>query len=205
MKESRYQKKIEYFDEQVKAPWSSMEYGEDERKKLDRLFGHIGSLEGMTILEPGCGTGRLTEVLSGGVGAEGKVIAMDISPKMVEAAKSRLADHQNVEIAIAAIEDFPIMPESYDLILCHQVFPHFADKAKVLKLLAGALKTGNRLIIIHFINFDQINDRHRKAGTAVEQDMMPSHKEMERLFKKAGLTIEFLRNDELGYFLSSYK
>lgn len=203
--ENSYQKKTAYFDEQVHAPWSSMEYGKDEQKKLGRLFSHIGALEGMTILEPGCGTGRLTEVLSNQVGGKGKVVAMDISPNMVETAKARLTNHQNVEIHTSALEDFPFKMESFDLILCHQVFPHFEDKAKVLKILAGALKPGKRLIVIHFINFDQINDRHRKAGTAVEQDMMPSPEEMQRLFDEAGLTIEFLLNDELGYFLSAHK
>ena len=98
MKENGYQKKIAYFDSQVYAPWSSMVYGEDEQKKLDRLFSHVGSLEGMTVLEPGCGTGRLTKVLSKQVGSEGKVVAMDISPQMVEAAKARVSNHHNVEI-----------------------------------------------------------------------------------------------------------
>jgi len=205
MKEYGYQKKIAYFDEQVHAPWSSMEYGEDEKKKLGRLFNHTGSLEGMTILEPGCGTGRLTEILCRQVGAKGKVVSMDISPKMVEAAKARLTNHQNVEIHTTALEDFSLKSESFDLILCHQVFPHFEDKGNVLKILARALKPGQRLIVIHFVDFDRINDRHRKAGTAVKQDMMPPPEEMERLFNEAGLTIEFLLNDELGYFLSSYK
>jgi demethylmenaquinone methyltransferase/2-methoxy-6-polyprenyl-1,4-benzoquinol methylase len=205
MKVNGYQKKIAYFDSQVNAVWSSMVYGEDEQKKLERLFSHVGSFEGMTVLEPGCGTGRLTEVLSNQVGSEGKVVAMDISPKMIEAAKARLNNRQNIEIHAAAVEDFPLQRETFDLILCHQVFPHFEDKAKVLNILAGALKPGHRLIVIHFINFEEINDLHRKAGTAVEHDMMPPSKEMERLFREAGLTIEFLRNDELGYFLSSHK
>ena len=205
MKENGYQKKIAYFDSQIDAAWSSMVYGEDEQKKLERLFSHVGSLEGLTILEPGCGTGRLTEVLSNQVGAKGKVVALDISPRMIDVARERLSGHQNVEIHTAAIEDFPLKRESFDLILCHQVFPHFEVKAKVLKVLAGALKPGHRLIVIHFINFEEINNLHRKAGTAVEHDMMPPNKEMERLFREAGLKIEFLLDDELGYFLSSGK
>ena len=108
MKEKGYQKKITYFDSQVDAAWSSMVYGEDEQKKLERLFSHIGSFEGMTVLEPGCGTGRLTEVLSNQVGAKGKVVALDISPKMVDVARERLSGHQNIEIHTAAIEDFPL-------------------------------------------------------------------------------------------------
>lgn len=203
--ENKYKEKIVYFDSQVHAPWSDKPYGEDEQMKLDRLFRHTGSLEGMEVLEPGCGTGRLTEILSDQVGAGGKVTAMDISHGMVEAARARLTGRRNVEIHTAAIESFPLKSEAFDLILCHQVFPHFEDKREVLKKLAVALKPGHRLIIIHFINISRINDRHRKAGTAVENDMMPLPEEMKSLFDGAGLTIEFLIDDELGYFLSSHK
>jgi SAM-dependent methyltransferase len=91
----------------------------------------------------------------------------------------------------------------YDLILCHQVFPHFEDKREVLKTLASALKPGGRVVVIHFINLDEINDRHRKAGTAVEMDMMPGQDEMKCLFNETGLEIEFILDDHLGYFLSA--
>lgn len=205
MEETRYHAKTAYFDSQARAPWSCKEYGDDERKKLDRLFAYAGPLEGLAVLEPGCGTGRLTEILSDRVGAAGKILALDISPKMIEAARTRLGGRRNVEIRTAALETFPLGREEFDLILCHQVFPHFEDKEEVLKILARSLKSDRRLMVVHFIDFDRINDRHRKAGTSVEQDMMPCREEMERLFDEAGLTIEFLLNDELGYFLSARK
>ena len=157
------------------------------------------------MLEPGCGTGRLTEVLSDRVGPSGLVVAMDVSPGMAEAARVRLSGRQNIEVHTTALEDFPLPDQNFDLILCHQVFPHFEDKGQVLQKLARALKPNHRLIIIHFINLARINDRHRKAGTAVEQDLMPAPAEMKCLFDEAGLTMEFLIDDELGYFFSAYR
>ena len=83
------------------------------------------------------------------------------------------------------------------------MFPHFANKKKVLTSLSKALKPEGKVIVIHFINFDEINDRHRKAGTAVEMDMMPGKDEMRRLFDDTGLEVEFILDDHLGYFLSA--
>jgi ubiquinone/menaquinone biosynthesis C-methylase UbiE len=205
MEKAYYEEKISYFDSQVKAPWSFQEYGEDEHKKLDRLFQYTGPLTGFHILEPGCGTGRLTEILSDQVGKPGRVTSLDISPKMVEATWKRLDGRQNVEVHLSTLESFPLKPAFFDLVVCHQVFPHFEDKGRVLNLMTDGLKSKGKLIVFHFINLAGINDQHRKAGTAVEQDMMPPQETMERLFREAGLKIDILVNDDLGYFLGSGK
>jgi len=198
-----YEAKAAYFDANVEAPWAAAEYGPEEITKLDRLFAHIGPLRGLKVLEPGCGTGRLTEILSDHVGPTGVVVALDISPMMVKSARDRTAKRENVEIHLSAVEDFLVEEKEYDLIVCHQVFPHFEDKKQVLTSLSKALKSEGRLIVIHFISIDEINDRHRKAGTAVEMDMMPEQDEMKYLFNDTGLDIEFILNDQLGYFLSA--
>jgi ubiquinone/menaquinone biosynthesis C-methylase UbiE len=198
-----YEAKAAYFDANVEAPWAAAEYGPEETTKLDRLFAHIGPLRGLKVLEPGCGTGRLTEILSDHVGPTGVVVALDISPMMVKAARGRTAARENVEIHLNAVEDFPLEEKGYDLVVCHQVFPHFEDKKQALTSLSKALKPKGRLIVIHFISLDEINDWHRKAGTAVEMDMMPEQHEMKYLFDDIGLEIEFILNDRLGYFLSA--
>ncbi len=203
MEKSIYQNRILYFDSQVQAPWSFQDYGEDEWKKLSRLFRYTGSMENRRVLEPGCGTGRLTEVLADRVGPQGRIAALDISPKMVEAARNRLAGRKNVEVHLSALETFPLETESFDLVICHQVFPHFQDKEKVLRLISTTLKREGKLVVFHFIDFDRINDRHRKAGTAVEEDLMPAPEKMKKYFDMAGFHIDFLINDDLGYFLGS--
>lgn len=200
-----YAAKAAYFDENVTALWAAAEYGSEEKSKLDRLFRHTGSLRGYKILEPGCGTGRLTEILSEHAGHSGSVVALDISPGMVEEARRRTSGRKNVEIHLCPVEDFPMENKSYDLVMCHQVFPHFENREKVLRRLYRALKEEGRLIVIHFIRFEEINDLHRKAGTAVGRDMMPDNHEMRRLFEKAGMQIDFIMDDWLGYFLSAKK
>ena len=183
--------------------WEDEEYGPDEMDKLDRLFAETGPLDGLAILEPGCGTGRLTEILARKVGANGHIVALDISPKMVKTARRRVASRQNVEVHLAEVEAFPLQESGFDLVLCHQVFPHFEDKEKALKILVSALKPGGKFIIFHFMNLSQINDLHRKAGTAVENDMMLGAEEMEHLLEVPGLKMEFLKDDAQGYFVSA--
>jgi len=196
-----YRDKIDYFDHHADAPWSAAEYGQQEQRKLQRLFDHTGSLEGCSVLEPGCGTGRLTTILADRVGVNGRVIALDISARMVAAARTRNRDRTQVSIHLTAVEEFSFGEQRFDLIICHQVFPHFENPETVLGILAKTLNPKGRLIIMHFINFAEINDCHRKAGTAVAADSMPEPEAMQALIERSGLTVECLLDDRLGYFL----
>jgi cyclopropane fatty-acyl-phospholipid synthase-like methyltransferase len=193
--------KAAFFDGQVRAPWAATEYGEDEAPKIHRLLTEAHIRKGLRLLEPGCGTGRLTEILAGAVGSSGRVEALEISPLMVEASRKRLADQRNVRVHHVALEDYRDSGQGFDRIVCHQVFPHFDHKPAAVMRLADLLRPDGLVVIVHFINFAEINDVHRKAGTTVEHDLMPPFEELDRLFRRAGLGIDRFADDALGYIL----
>ena len=200
-----YKNKIAFFNDQSKAPWAADEYGPQEWEKLKRLKVELEPLSGKTILEPGCGTGRLTAILSKWVGPSGRVTALDISPKMTEHACRRLVGLGNVTILQTALEDLDHTPASFDVVLHHQVFPHYHDQVLALEITARIVKPGGLVIICHFINRDRINNDHRNAGTAVENDIMPDTDDMRRMFVSAGLSVKSVIDDDKGFFLSAYR
>jgi len=199
-----YWAKAAFFDAQVQADWATETYGPDENEKLEQLFAATGPLAGLRLLEPGCGTGRLTEVLAEKVGPSGRVVAMDISPRMVDAAHQRLVRFANVDLYLGSVEAMAKRLGVFDQIICHQVFPHFVDRAAALEILVRLLKPGGRLIISHFIPVAEINDVHRKAGTAVENDLMPPSDIMRSWCRRCRLTIEQYKDDANGYLLSAH-
>ena len=191
-----------FFDAQVDAPWANTPYGPDERPKLDRLFAHCGPLRGQIVLEPGCGTGRLTELLVRAVGPSGFVHACDISAMMARRAQERTRGLVQVRVRHAAMESLHLDEKSVDLIICHQVFPHFSNQRQALRHMASLLKPAGTLIIVHFECSAHINDVHRKAGTVVQNDRIPDQKKMERLLNGVGMRIRFFSDDpHLGYLL----
>ena len=202
-KDDPYLAKADFFDAQVQAEWAAQTYGPEEVEKLERLFAVTGPLTGLRLLEPGCGTGRLTEVLAEKVGPQGQVVAMDISPRMVDAARQRLIRFANVDLRLGQIEAMADQLGIFDQIICHQVFPHFVDRAAALELLVRILKPGGQLVISHFISFAEINDVHRKAGTAVAEDLMPPPEIMQQWCGQRRLTIEQWQDDDHGYLLSA--
>jgi ubiquinone/menaquinone biosynthesis C-methylase UbiE len=191
-----------FFDSQAEAPWADAPYGESEASKLKRLLSLCGPLKGKAVLEPGCGTGRLTQWLAQVVGPGGCVQACDISGRMVRKAQERTCGLVQVRIYHAAMEDLDLAGGSLDLVLCHQVFPHFKDQSAALAYIAKVLKPGGTLVIAHFECRRHINDVHRKAGTVVEHDQLPERQEIEVMLNAVGLRIRHYFDDpKLGYLL----
>jgi ubiquinone/menaquinone biosynthesis C-methylase UbiE len=195
--------KAQFFDSQTEEGWASSPFGPDELSKIDRMLtrGRVG--KGMRVIEPGCGTGRLTAVLADVVGPGGFVFASDISENMIEAARKRVGDRPNVCLECASVESTPFDPQTYDAVICHNVFPHFDNKPEVVTHLVSALLPGGRFIVCHFMNSAWINDLHRKAHASVLNDLIPAETDMRAMLESAGLTVESLQDDESGYLLAA--
>ncbi|MFH0821136.1 MAG: class I SAM-dependent methyltransferase [Pseudomonadota bacterium] len=193
--------KAGFFDSQVEEPWAGSPFGPAETAKIDRMLGKARIERGAKVIEPGCGTGRLTSVLADLVGPAGFVDAFDISSKMVEAARRRIGNRGNVSLSCGPIEGYPFKPANYDLVVCHNVFPHFDDKRVAVADLASALKIGGGFVVFHFMTAAEINDLHRKAHASVLNDLIPHEPEMKEILGSAGLRIESLQDDESGYLL----
>jgi ubiquinone/menaquinone biosynthesis C-methylase UbiE len=196
--------KAEFFDTQAEVKWACADYTLEESAKIGHML-HLGRIGArMSILEPGCGTGRLTRILADRVGPGGRVLAMDISAKMVDACLRKLRSTGHVVVLCAAVEEYPLSAREFDAIICHQVFPHFDDKPRVLSLFSKALAPSGVLIVYHFINSSQINDLHRAVHAAVSNDLMPSEGDMSMMFHSAGFVIDVLEDDENGYLLIAH-
>ncbi len=187
--------KAGFFDAQAGAAWAAAEYTAEEMEKISGLFDLLGIGPGMSVLEPGCGSGRITRLLAQRTGSQGRVTALDISPAMIEQARLRCAHFPGVNIHCTALEDLAIAA-AYDLALCFNVFPHFDDQQRALIIMERALKPGAGCAIFHLEPSVVINDLHRKAGTVIAQDMLPSPQQLESMARAAGFRLLSLRDDD---------
>jgi ubiquinone/menaquinone biosynthesis C-methylase UbiE len=108
---------------------------------------------GMTVLDAGCGPGRLTVPLARSVGPAGHVVAMDIQPGMLAQAKTKTeaAGHANVEFVTAALGDGRLPANHFDRAVLVTVLGEIPDPAAALAELFGALKPGGLLAIVEVI------------------------------------------------------
>ncbi len=197
--------KAAFFDSQTESEWSSSDYTETELMKIHRILVAAGIQPGSRVIEPGCGTGRLTRIMSQLVGPRGHVLASEISPKMLEKARMCIGDTDNVELFLGPIEDFYLEKHSFDAVVCHNVFPHFDDKPSAVLRLAHGLKLHGSFVVSHFMNSSGVNDLHRKTNPAVARDFLPCDDEMKGLFAESGLVISYILDDEHGYLLKALR
>ncbi len=108
---------------------------------------------GMTILDAGCGPGRLTLPLAHGVGPEGKVVALDLQPGMLARAKSRTeaAGLTNVEFIAAPLGAGKLPSNHFDRALLVTVLGEIPDRTAAMTELFSALKPGGILAIVEVI------------------------------------------------------
>jgi ubiquinone/menaquinone biosynthesis C-methylase UbiE len=193
--------KVEHFDMMATAAWAVDIFRAEDQPKIARLLTAAELHPGASVLEPGCGTGRLTEILANAVGSSGRVLALDFSAKMVKACRDRIGPRENVTVFRAALEDYPVEPEAFDACVCHQVFPHFDDPAVALAICARSLKPGGRLLVVHFRNAAAVNELHRTAAPPIQHDHLPPPGDLRRLLTEVKLTVDWCTDDALGYLV----
>lgn len=94
-----------------------------------------------TVLDAGCGSGRITETLIQRL-PRGRVIAIDMSESMVAAARERLGPGADIRQAdLLELE----LDEPVDAILSTATFHWIADHDELFRRLHGALRPGGRL------------------------------------------------------------
>jgi len=108
--------------------------------------------EGMTVLEPGCGMGYFSLPLAGLVGPTGRVVCVDLQPKMLEglAKRSRKAGlSERLTIRQCAVTSLGIadLAGRVDFVLAFAVVHEVPDQSSFFSEVAGALKPHGRLLL----------------------------------------------------------
>lgn len=97
-----------------------------------------------TVLDAGCGSGRVTEMLLERL-PRGRVIAVDGSASMLEAARERLAGRP-VEFVEADLLELDLGGRTVDAVLSTATFHWIKDHARLFARLHAALRPGGRLV-----------------------------------------------------------
>jgi SAM-dependent methyltransferase len=107
------------------------------------LLGYAAPQPGETVLDVAAGTGAVTRAVAPLLGPGGRVVAADISPAMLEVARSLpVPDGAPVVWTEASADALP--GDGYDLVLCQQGFQFFPDCAAAAREMCRVLQPDGR-------------------------------------------------------------
>lgn len=100
----------------------------------------LPNVTGMKVLDIGCGSGRMCRYLASQGAAS--ILGIDISERMLSAARSETDKQTNISYQAIAVEDFDAAAGSYDLVLSSLTFHYIADYGRVVGKMVQWLKAG---------------------------------------------------------------
>lgn len=123
---------------------------------------------GMTLLDAGCGTGRLSVPAAKRVGDTGKVVAVDLQERVLRRAmkKTRRARLANVNFIRSGITDSDLESDHFDRALLIAVLGDTLERTAALKAIFRALKPGGLLAVTEHIFDPHFQDRNTVARLA---------------------------------------
>ena len=107
----------------------------------------------LTVGDLGCGTGQVSELIAPHVA---KVVAVDGSTDMVQAAKKRLKGLHQVEVRRGDMEALPIDDGTLDVAVVVLVLHHVPEPARAIAETSRVLKRGGRVLIVDMQPHDRV-------------------------------------------------
>lgn len=129
----------------------------------------LASLEpGQTVLDLGSGAGLDCFFAAKKVGDTGHVIGVDMTPEMIERARSsaKRLDIQNVEFRQGYLEDLPVESDTVDVIISNCVINLAPEKSKVFAEAFRVLKPGAKLAVSDIVTDGPLPEAIKKSLSA---------------------------------------
>ena len=121
-------------------------------QKPEELLRSLGIASGQTLADLGAGTGYLALRIAKVVGAEGKVLALDVEPKLVAHMKERAAKERvpQMHAALIATDDPGLPPGAVDHVVILDTWHHIDDRVSYLARVARGLAPDGRVAVVDF-------------------------------------------------------
>jgi ubiquinone/menaquinone biosynthesis C-methylase UbiE len=133
--------------------------------------------QGMTVLEPGPGMGFFTLELARRVGDAGRVIAVDIQPKMLAVLEQRAAKaglRSRVETRLVQPDSMELsdLAGRVDFALAFAVVHEMPDTGRFFRELSATLKPGGTTLLVEPVGHVKTEKFHQELAAAAEAGLV---------------------------------
>jgi len=127
------------------------------------LLERAGVRAGMSVLDVGCGPGRVAIPAAERVGPGGRIVALDVQAAMIRRLEERVAALaiENVETILGAAGEEKTPEDTFDRAFLVTVLGEIVDQVAALKEIYGALKPGGILSVTEVLPDPHYQSRRR--------------------------------------------
>lgn len=147
----------------------------DEWQRPSEVMEHLRIAPGSVVADLGAGTGYFIAALSQRVGPSGKVLALDVEPKMIEHLARRAHDEHlgNVEPRLVQPDDPELPAHGVSRILIVNTWHHIDARADYARHLAAALAPGGEVWVVDFTPESDLGPppEHRLSAARVVDEL----------------------------------
>ena len=148
----------------------------EEEEQPDTLIPRLGLQPGMVVADIGAGTGYISRRLAAKVGAAGKVMAVDIQPRMLELLTNHMArlGFSNVVPVLGLTTTPRLADASVDLVLMVDVYHEFDFPFEMMEGICACLRPGGRVVFVEYRGEDAavpIKPLHKMTEAQVKREM----------------------------------
>jgi arsenite methyltransferase len=123
----------------------------DAWQKPQAVLTKLAIMPGSKVADLGAGGGYFTQYLSGAVGTQGKVYAVDIDDTALDMIKVEITARKMTNVKpIRAEPNDAKLPEPVDLVFSSDTYHHIQDRATYFRSLQRYLKPDGRVAILDF-------------------------------------------------------
>lgn len=121
-------------------------------RQRDEIVRALGLRGGEELADVGAGTGLFLEAFATAVGAEGRVFAVDLSPRFLDFLRERvrLGDLANVEVVACSERSVELPVGAIDVAFLCDTYHHFEYPEDSLASIHRALRARGALVVVDF-------------------------------------------------------
>ncbi|WP_229069570.1 class I SAM-dependent methyltransferase [Actinoplanes sp. DH11] len=154
------------------ADWDA-KFGDDIPRYAEAVR-LAGVRPGDMVLDVGCGTGRALPALAAAAGPTGRVLGLDFTPDMLEAARKAGRD-DHATLILGDARRLPVADAAADVVFAAGLVHHLPDPAAGLAELARVTRPGGTLAIFQPTGRAELAARHGRTlrpGEALSEERL---------------------------------
>ena len=154
---------------------------------------------GMAIADIGAGTGFFAEIFAGFVGVEGRVYAVEVSPRFLDHLRQRARDRgfPQIEVVEGGERSARLDEASIDVAFLCNTYHHLEHQQAMLARLHRALRPGGRLVVVDFERIEGTSRKwvleHVRVGKqGVSAEILSAGFTVDRQMRVEGMTENYM-------------